>query len=157
MPIYGYSKAEDESFAKQLYKSGINGRNSLHRGEPAQKHRGRHFGFNQLVGQSRRPGRIGGEGRSLDPLFVASCKIDAPQLRATAGTGNISKEHQNPPIRRPGRSLIVKPLGQDPLTAAIRFHNADQPFSRHLFGERNQIASWRPNRRRVFAALETNS
>src|SRR5262245_53484248 len=52
----------------------------------------------------------------------------------------IAKKHKIEAIRRPGRPLVVKPLGQDPFAGAVRAHDANCEAATLLLREGNKIA-----------------
>src|SRR5262249_24904845 len=63
--------------------------------------------------QKRRPGGVGSEGWSCNAPLVVTCKINSVEVRAALGARRLAEEHDHPPVRRPGRPLIMETFGED--------------------------------------------
>src|ERR1700737_5452572 len=106
-----------------------------------------------MLGQQRRPCRIGREAGSWNPLFVASGNVHGEQRRSAIAAG-VAEEHENAAVRRKGRSFVVESGGENPLTRAVGLHDADGKLSAALFGKGDVVAPRRPDRRRIVALPE---
>src|SRR3954469_4707827 len=108
------------------------------------------------LGEQRRPGGIGCEGRRRHALLVAAGDVHGEQRRPAAAAG-VAEEHDDPTVRAESRAFIVKAFGQDALARAVRLHDADGEFAAADLGEGDVVALRRPYRRRVGAFAETDA
>src|SRR5437868_10155787 len=112
------------------------------------------------LAEQRRPGRVRSIARRIDLALVAAGQVDREKPRrggpSAAGTAT-AEIHQDAPVRRPGRPLDEKILGQEPFAGAVRPHDADIERAAVDLGECDQIAAGRPDRCAVFARPEADA
>src|SRR5258708_13765743 len=106
--------------------------------------------------QKRRPGRIGREARRRGALLVAAGDVDREQPRPDIAA-RIAKKHDDPAVRRPGRTFVVKALGQQSFARPVRLHDTDRELAGVLLGERDVVAARRPDRGRIGSLAEADA
>src|SRR5271154_4246932 len=75
--------------------------------------------------QKGTPGRIRTIIRGRHRKFATAKHVGHKNLRAVLPAG-IAKEHQIKAVRGPGRPLVVKAFGEDPLARSIWSHDPDR-------------------------------
>src|SRR3546814_2651876 len=86
------------------------------------------------------------------------CSSDLPLALALGVPWRFPIEHQDTAVRRPGRRFLHIVRGrQDALARAIGTHHADRELALVLLGKRDQVAAWRPHRRRIAALVEADA
>src|SRR5207342_2258876 len=70
---------------------------------------------------------------------------------------HVAEEHQNPPIRREGRPLVVESLREHALAGTVGLENADRKITARLTGEGDVVAARRPDRRRMLTFAKADA
>src|SRR3546814_12208098 len=86
-----------------------------------------------------------------DPLFPYTPLFRSRAAAAAAARvrRRRAEEHQDAAVRRPGRSLFLIRLAEEPLSRPVRPHHADMEAALVHLGEGDQVAARRPDRRGI--------
>src|SRR6516165_796031 len=94
------------------------------------------------------PGGIRRKTRRWHGKFASTEKVNHEDLSPRLAA-RVPEKHQIKPIRRPGRALVVKSLGQNPFARTIRLNHANRKGFGMLLGEGDIIAARRPDWSRI--------
>src|SRR5580658_3491367 len=79
--------------------------------------------YRHILSKQGRPRRIGSIARGGDLALIGPGPVDRKQARRAAPAApagrRLAEIHQHPPVRRPGRTLDEKVLGEEALTRAV--------------------------------------